>query len=101
MDIEGTVTISINDFDNLKLIEKAMKERKILERVQSFSGYSQSVSHYFMPTESEVIKSALKDLEVVQAENSRLEKRITELVRENRGQRVVEEKTSKKEWWKI
>jgi hypothetical protein len=82
--MEGTVKISVEDFDRLITIDKVFREKVHLKLMYSF-GFEQSICNYIVCTESEMVK-ALKDKIADQNDDyKRLENKFNDLLKEKKS----------------
>lgn len=79
----NTVTLSLKDYNDLKLFEKAIHERRMIGVY-----YKTGLSTYFMETSESLIEDLNMKLSQVHNENHKLKKEIMEMKKEN------------KKWWK-
>jgi peptidoglycan hydrolase CwlO-like protein len=97
--IEGTVTISIEDFHNYQLFEKAVKERKVIG-ITNIYGYKQARFDYFLTTESDALANAESVLAEAEKENNRLESTIRDL-RKEIDHLVRKQIKRERKWWHL
>jgi dsDNA-specific endonuclease/ATPase MutS2 len=92
---EGTVTITIREFDNYRLFEKAVKERQVVGVRNSYD-YMSTYTEYFLTTESQALIDAKSVLEKADIENYELRSKIRDL--NNNIKELLSRKEPKK-WW--
>jgi hypothetical protein len=93
----GTVTITIQEFDNYRLFEKAVNERQVVG-VRNSYGYKSTYTEYFLTTESQALIDAKSVLEIANTENYELRSKIRDL--NNNVNELLSRKEPKK-WWQI